>query len=617
MQVQNFNMASRYSKYLLLALWFSFGSRETIAHVDLSGNWGLKIHKDFKDLTDGLVIGDFSGIPINAAARLRAESWDDATWAVPEHQCDAVAADYAPYGLGSMRVWSEVDLKTQQLIAWHVVYAWQTPHRVIWMDARPHPSEGTLHTWMGFSTGEWVGDTLVVTTTHLKASWIRRNGVPRSDLGRLTEYWIRHGDYLTVVSVVEDPVYLTAPFIRSANFRLDVGFQLSPVTCSPKMENSLPRGFVAHHLPGTNAALQEFQRTLPSGAAAGGEETTYPEFTGKSSGRVTPATDDTVRDAFAAQKTRRDRRHHQTPASIAHAVSEPSADSRKVEVLPVRANVFVLLTSAGNTTVQVGDDGILIADTQPAELSDSILNEIKRLSSKPIRNIINTSADSFSTGGNERISKAGQFIGLYSPEARGASIHAHENVLRLMSSNANGRNADDAAAWPTDVFFTDSTELYFNGEAVEVLHLPSAHTDGDSIVYFRRSDIISSGGVFMTTGYPVIDLSRGGSINGEIEALNRIIEITVPERNEEGGTLVVPGRGRVCDEYDVVAYRDMITIIRDRIKDLIRRGMTLEQTQAARPTEDYDGRYGTERGPWTTTQFVEAVYRSLVSGGAT
>lgn len=600
----------------LWAVWLLSGSTAVLADVDLSGNWSVRLHEDLEERTAGPVLGDYAGLPINTAARLRAESWDDATWSVPEHQCDALAADYAPHGVGSMRVWSEVDLKTQQLIAWHVVYWWHTPHRVIWMDGRRHPPAGAQHTWMGFSTGEWVGDTLVVTTTHLKEGWIRRNGVPRSDLGVLTEYWMRHGNYLTVVSVVEDPVYLTAPFIRGSSWGLDLGYQIEPDMCLPKAESELPRGFVAHHLPGTNAALQEssLNRKLPSEAAAGGEETMYPEYIRRLAGHATSGTHDSASvNVQKAQRTRPTPQGHPGGVDPATIIS---TDRHDVVVLPVRRDVFVLMSSAGNTTVQIGDDGILIVDTQPAELSPLILEQIRRLSRKPIRNIINTSVDIESTGGNGRIAMEGRSMGVFGEERR-AWIYAHENVLRAMSANVNGKSARDSAAWPTDVYFTESRSLYFNGEAVEVVHVPSARTDGDSIVYFRRSDVVSAGGVFLTTGYPSIELARGGSINGVIEALNRIIDIAVPEKDGEGGTLVVPGRGRIGDQHDIVAYRDMITIFRDRVKEMMHRGFTLQQVQAARPTQDYDGRYGTEHGAWTTKRFVEAIYRSLASGGGT
>jgi glyoxylase-like metal-dependent hydrolase (beta-lactamase superfamily II) len=156
-------------------------------------------------------------------------------------------------------------------------------------------------------------------------------------------------------------------------------------------------------------------------------------------------------------------------------------------------------------------------------------------------------------------------------------------------------------------------ELYFNGEPVQLLHMPAAHSDGDSIVYFQRSDVIATGDLFNIESYPVIDLARGGTVNGVIDGLNRVIDIAIPERNEEGCTLIVPGHGRICDEYEVVTYRDMVTIIRDRVQALIDKGMTLEQVQAAGVTMDYDGRYGTEQGTWTTRKFIEAVYRSLAA----
>jgi glyoxylase-like metal-dependent hydrolase (beta-lactamase superfamily II) len=171
-------------------------------------------------------------------------------------------------------------------------------------------------------------------------------------------------------------------------------------------------------------------------------------------------------------------------------------------------------------------------------------------------------------------------------------------------------------AWPTDTFFVPEKDLFFNGEAIQIMHEPAAHTDGDSIVFFRRSDVISTGDVFTTTLYPVIFPGDGGGIDGVVAALNHIIEITVPADKQEGGTMVIPGHGRLADEADVVEYRDMVTIIRDRVRSMIEMGMTLRQVQAAQPTRDYDGRYGATDGFWTTAQFVEAVYGSLAAAGS-
>lgn len=579
------------------------------ADVDLSGTWGQKIHEDFEERIVGPAIGDFTGLPINAAARRRAESWDDGYWSAPEHQCEAAPADYAPHGPGSLRVWSEVDLKTQRLVAWHVVYLWHTPHRVIWMDARPHPPEGTRHTWMGFSTGRWVGDTLVVKTTHLKSGWIRRNGVPHSDEAALTEYWMRHGDYLTIVSVLEDPIYLTAPFVRSATFALNLGYEIGGYTCSPKVESDLPRGFVAHHLPGTNGALKEYavKKGLPPEATDGGEETLYPEYARRLAGLTASA----LYPASVTVAKPLDHPQHR------NAREPRTSSSAEVTVLPVRGAVFALLSATGNTTVQLGEDGVLVVDPQRAELSEAILAAIRKLSSKPIRTIVDTSADPMMSGGNETVAKAGRSIGpdaaFFAVEGGSASIYAHENVLLAMSPSVAGATPRDPAAWPTDTYFSAATELFFNDEAIDIRHEPAAHSDGDSLVYFRRSDVISTGEILSLVGYPHIDLSHGGSINGVIDALNGILEITVPERSEEGGTLVVPGNGRLCDVYELVSYRDMLTVIRDDIRALMKKGLTLQQIQAEHPTAGYDGRFGREGEPWTPERFVETVYRSLSS----
>lgn len=286
----------------------------------------------------------------------------------------------------------------------------------------------------------------------------------------------------------------------------------------------------------------------------------------------------------------------------------------EVHVWPVQGNVYMLVGPVGNTTVQVGDDGVLVVDTQFAELSDKILAAIRRLSDGPIRYVVNTHAHPDHTGGNAAIAQAGSTIaggnvtGAIADAAEGAAIIAHENVMLSMAQQSPAVPFD---ALPTDTFFVPQKDLYFNGESVVIQHQPNAHTSGDSIVWFRRSDVISAGDVYVTTTYPFIDLQAGGHINGIIDALNHIIRITVPEEKQEGGTLVIPGHGRLSDEADVVEYRDMLSIIRDRVESMIDSGMSLRQVQAAQPTSDYDGRYGADSGFWTTAQFVEAVYRNL------
>jgi glyoxylase-like metal-dependent hydrolase (beta-lactamase superfamily II) len=277
----------------------------------------------------------------------------------------------------------------------------------------------------------------------------------------------------------------------------------------------------------------------------------------------------------------------------------------------------MLAGDGGNITLQIGKDGLLLVDTGLAQMSDQALAAIRKFTDKSIHYILNTHLHPDHTGGNEAFGKAGNTItggdvvddigGL----DKGAAIIAHQRVLDRMSAPDGNQPAAAFGALPTDVYGGKQKDLYFNDEPVVMLHQPAAHTDGDSLVFFRGSDVISTGDIFVTTSYPVIDLDRGGSIQGIIDSLNRIIDLTVPAALQEGGTLVIPGHGRICDEADVVEYRDMVTIIRDRIADMLKRGMTLDQVKAARPTEDYDPRYGSATGFWTTDKFVEAVYRSL------
>jgi len=307
-------------------------------------------------------------------------------------------------------------------------------------------------------------------------------------------------------------------------------------------------------------------------------------------------------------------------AALAFAVSAgaqaQTLASDELAIWPVRDGIYMIVGAGGNTTVQVGEHGVLVVDTKLATASDALLAAIRKISDKPIRYIVNTHWHADHIGSNQTIAKAGSTIaggnvsGAIADAGEGAAVIAHENVLVRMSSQEPPLPFE---AWPTDTLFVPRKDLYFNGEAIEILHQPAAHTDGDSLVFFRRTDVVSTGDVFTTTGYPVIRPEDGGSIDGVVAALNHIIEITVPEEKQEGGTLVIPGHGRLCDEADVVEYRDMVTIIRDRIRSMVDMGMTLRQVQAAKPTADYDGRYGATSGRWTTEQFVAAAYESLKS----
>jgi len=308
-------------------------------------------------------------------------------------------------------------------------------------------------------------------------------------------------------------------------------------------------------------------------------------------------------------------------ASLAFAQQNQNFDNVQVHVLPVQGNVYMLVGAGGNITMQVGKEGVLLVDTMYAGMSDKVLAAIRTVSDKPIRYIVDTHVHGDHTGGNEKLARAGSTItggnvvnDIGASAGEGATVIAAQQVLDRMSMKDGNTPAAPSAAWPTDTYITDEKDLFFNGEAIQIFHQPNAHTDGDSLVFFRRSDVVSTGDIFVTTSYPVIDIARGGTYQGVLDGLNRIIDITVPADKQEGGTYVIPGHGRLCDEADVVEYRDMMTILRDRFLDMIKRGMTLDQVKAAKPTSDYDGLYGSDKGFWTTDKFVEASYNSLKGG---
>jgi cyclase len=298
----------------------------------------------------------------------------------------------------------------------------------------------------------------------------------------------------------------------------------------------------------------------------------------------------------------------------------------ELDVVQLRPNFYVLAGAGGNIVVQVGPIGVILVDSGATAMTDKVLAAIRRITPLPVRYIINTSMEADHVGGNETIAKAGLSIlagaiaagaGLSDDlvtNAGGASVLAHENVVARMSAASGGQTLFPLALWPTKTFAAKTYAMYLNGEGIQVIHEPAAHTDGDTIVFFRRGDVIATGDIVDTTRFPVIDVANGGSLQGEIDALNHLMELSIPNLPLQWNpdrTLLVPGHGNVLDKIDLLEYRDMVTIVRDRIQDLINSGKTLEEVKAANPTVGYRRKYGSDTGPWTTDKFVEVVYKEL------
>jgi glyoxylase-like metal-dependent hydrolase (beta-lactamase superfamily II) len=445
--------------------------------------------------------------------------------------------------------------------------------------------------------------------------------------------------------VIDDPVYMDEPFIQSTTYQVDINATTNWETCNASSfaENGgTNRHWVPHFLPGQNTALSEWlknEKWIPEEPTRGGVKTIYPEYKSTLTGSVKVA-DLKVPASKSA-------------VNLAKAIADQSPKDGEVHVLPVQGNVYMLIADGNNIAVSIGAEGVLMVNSGAAAMSDKILAKVRELvnstvnapvpnncfgvncpgtlgwsspfinntisspsPAKPLRYIINTSAAPEHVGGNQKIAssgffpRGGGFGAAFANPGRSAQIIAHENVLLRMSSSTP---AAPAGAVPTDSYFDEFHKLpeYFNGEAVIVYHEPAANTDGDSIAFFRRSEVIAAGNIFSTVSYPFIDLEKGGSIQGVIKGLNHILDLAVAEYRSQGGTWIIPGRGRLSDTADVASYRNMLSIIRDRVQDLLNKGMTVEQVKAARPTLDFDGRYGSDTGSWTTAMFIEAVYKSL------
>jgi hypothetical protein len=616
---------------------------------DITGEWRLESDEDPGAL-GGLgqpPLGDYLGIPFNDAGRLRAETSAESIWGTPEYQCRPHSAPHQWRGLGGARILKEQDPLTREVKAYHIQFM-RSLDWPIFMDGRPHPPAYAPHTWSGFSTGEWVGNTLKVTTTHLKDGYLRRGGPQTTDTYTMTDYITRHGDILVIITVIDDPIYQDEPYVQSTTYVYDTTSTVNTETCngSSFAENGgTDRHHVPHFLPGQNTALTEWLKNedwVPVEPTRGGVKTIYPEYRSTLNGSANAA-------SLKVPSSR-------TAVSPDKKIADQSPKDGQVHVLPVQGNIYMLVADGTNITASIGAQGVLLVNTGSAQMTEKLQAAVNQLDSavaaapttnncagpncpgiaygwsspfintiigsptppKPLRYIINTSDAAENIGGNEKFATSGFFprgggLGGATGVSRTASVVAHENVLNRMTASAGKPGAIPERAWPTDTYFDELFKLpeYFNGEAVIVYHEPAANTDADSIVFFRHSEVISAGNIFSTVNYPMIDLEKGGSINGVINGLNHILDLAVAEYRSQGGTWIIPSHGRLSDTGDVASYRNMLVMIRDRVQDMLKKGMTLEQVKAARPTMDFDGRYGSNTGSWTTAMFVEAVYRSL------
>jgi cyclase len=627
------NTANRSRIALGLLLLAAGASRPLLAQehapLDLTGTWRWFSHADVHERVPGADPGEYWGLPLNDAARMRADTYNE-EWVTTSYilQCRPRPVSYQPLGLDPMRIEQSVDPVNRQLVAYRVSYEKTPGERMIWLDGRAHPSQYAQHTWEGFSTGKFKGDTLEITSTHVKEGYTRRNGVPSSFRTTVIEHVSLDEPYLTWVLTIIDPDYLTEPLVRSATYVRAPSLQLPAYPCQPEDEQAPGAKYrVPHYLLGENPFLTEvaIKYKMPLEGVRGGAETIYPEWNAAGKKLAPPAAQSTLKPVYGDASTHIAERADAQP-------KRPSA-YEKVESLHVAGNVYMLAGAGGNIAVSAGGDGIIMVDSGAAPATDKVLAAIRQVAqiSRPpdrpdsaspspgswlvahtfaepvIRLIIDTNDNPDHVGGNANIRMSPMFhpIGVEGGAA-GLQIFAHEMVQRRM---LEAKAADLAV--PTATYLSEDYTMhrFLNNQAIQVFHMPNATTDGDSAVWFRRADVIATGDVYNSDIYPPIDVARGGSIDGEIDSLNKLAHLCVTEFMSQGGTMLVPGHGWISDGGDLGYYRDMMMIVRERIQSMIDKGMTLAQAKAAKPTMDYDPEYG--RQPGATANFVEAVYRSL------
>jgi glyoxylase-like metal-dependent hydrolase (beta-lactamase superfamily II) len=613
---------------------------------DIAGEWRLDSNED----PGQPPLADYLGLALNEAGRLRADTTPESIWGTPEYQCRPHSAPHQWRGVGGARILKDLDPISREIVGYRVQFM-RSLDRPIFVDGRPRPPAWAPHSWSGFSTGEWIGQTLKVTTTHLKDGYLRRGGPQTSDMLTMTEYITRHDDILSILQVVDDPIYLDEPYVLSITYTYDPNAGPATENCSGSSfaENGgRDRHWVPHFLPGQNSGIGEFLKTqawIPFEPVRGGVKTIYPEYRSVMSkaGAVNSLT-------VPMSKSAND---------VAKRIADQSPRDGQVHVMPVQGNIYMLIADGTNITASIGRDGIAVVNTGSAQMTDKVLAALNELAksavsapatntcfgancpgmpswsspyfntvvasprpARPIRYIINTSAAPEHVGGNEKLAASARFRRAGGQSGFGsavrdvgetATIVAHDGVLTAMSTPRDKAAAAPEAAWPVDTFFDDFHKLseYVNGEPVILYHAEAANTDADSFAFFRHSEVIAAGNLFSTISYPLIDTTKGGTIQGVIDGLNHILDLSVAEYRSQGGTWIVPGRGRLSDTADVASYRNMLVMIRDRIRELKTKGMTLDQVKAARPTLDFDGRFGATTGPWTTNMFIEAVYKSL------